>query len=66
MNTIEVINFFHFKSAKPFQQSDFNSSNMPNFARFYNSENSQPTYGLPVPDSANDFQTAYAGGSVWF
>jgi iron complex outermembrane receptor protein len=47
--------------AKRFQQGDIDSSNMPNFARFYNSENSQPAYGLSVPDSAGDFQTAYAG-----
>ena len=33
---------------------------MTDFARFYNSENSQPTYGSPVPDSADNFQTAYA------
>lgn len=46
--------------AKLFQQGDIDSSNMPNFARFYNSENSQPAYGLSVPDSAGDFQTAYA------
>jgi iron complex outermembrane receptor protein len=45
--------------AKRFQRGDINATDMPNFARLYNSNNSQPTYGLPVPESANDFQTAY-------
>jgi iron complex outermembrane receptor protein len=47
--------------AKRFQQGDIDASNMPNFARFYNSDNSQPSYGLSVPDSADVFQAAYSG-----
>jgi iron complex outermembrane receptor protein len=46
--------------AKRFQQGDIDAASMPNFARFYDPSNSLPTYGLAVPDSADDFQSSFA------